>query len=101
MSRWISALAISAVVTAAAVLIQSPLFPGVFPHALRRFAEIVASPGEFMWWVTVGGVFSGRPTGLSGYVVWILGSTAVWFAPVWALSAMVRLVQRLVADGNR
>jgi hypothetical protein len=53
-----------------------------YPYAssgLGHASEIFASPGELLWWTTLGGPFSGRPNDFRGYAVWILGSTVFWF----------------------
>ena len=53
--------------------------PAILSHVLDSFA----SPGEFLWWATLGGAFVGYPSGLSGYTIWILGNTLFWvFATV-------------------
>lgn len=57
----------------------------LLPSALRPAAEYVASPGELLWWTTLGGAFAGRPTGLAGLVVWVLGTAAFWFLVLAAL----------------
>jgi hypothetical protein len=48
------------------------------PQALTDLLEHFASPGEFLWWATLGGVFAGYPSGLTGYIVWVLGTTIFW-----------------------
>jgi hypothetical protein len=55
---------------------------------LRRLCETFASPGELLWWSTLGGVFSGYPRGASGYVVWVLGSTAFWLLAAAIVAAL-------------
>jgi len=64
------------------------------PRGLRRAAEHVASPGELLWWATLGGAFAGRPTGFSGLVVWILGSATFWFLVLGALIAGTHWLRR-------
>lgn len=46
---------------------------------LWRAAEAFASPGEFLWWATLGGVFAGYPSGVSGYFLWVVGTALFWF----------------------
>ena len=47
---------------------------------LWRAAEAFASPGEFLWWATLGGAFAGHPSGVSGYLLWVIGTALFWFA---------------------
>jgi len=69
------------------------------PSGLWSLAEQIASPGEFVWWATIGGAFAGRPSGLSGLVVWVLGTAVFWFSAfagfgllaAWALSRSRRI----------
>ncbi len=48
------------------------------PHTLSELLENFASPGELLWWATLGGVFAGYPSDLTGYIVWVLGTTVFW-----------------------
>ena len=46
---------------------------------LWRAAEAFASPGEFLWWSTLGGALAGYPSGVSGHFVWVVGTALFWF----------------------
>ena len=46
---------------------------------LWRAAEAFASPGELLWWATLGGAFAGYPSGVSGYFLWVVGTALFWF----------------------
>lgn len=72
-------LTLSAAAVAGARWLNSPV---------REIAEAIASPGEFLWWATAGGVFSGYPSGLAGTLVSILGSASFWFVIGMLLAAM-------------
>ena len=60
------------------IAVAGHFLPYNAPSGLRTLCETFASPGELLWWVTLGGVFAGHPHGASGYVVWVLGTTAFW-----------------------
>ena len=47
-------------------------------------AERFASPGEMLWWATLGGAFSGRPGDSLGIAVWIAGTALFWSVPLGA-----------------
>lgn len=66
------------------------------PTGLRHAAETFASPGEFLWWSTIGGAFSGRPIGALGYTVWVIGTAAFWFVVLAVLAAGTSAVAKLV-----
>ncbi|MFO1217226.1 MAG: hypothetical protein U1E89_02470 [Burkholderiaceae bacterium] len=93
MKYWHRCLIASALSSAAAVGLQTVQLPVALPHALMAAAEVVASPGEFLWWSTLGGAFAGRPTGAAGHLIWVAGSAAFWFVAAWAVGAVLaRLV---------
>jgi hypothetical protein len=48
------------------------------PSGLGRVLESFASPGEMLWWATLGGAFAGYPSGFIGYTVWVVGNTVFW-----------------------
>ena len=48
------------------------------PEALGDLLERFASPGEFLWLATLGGVFAGYPSDWKGYTVLVLGTTIFW-----------------------
>ena len=43
-------------------------------RSLWRLAEAFASPGELLWWATLGGAFAGYPSGVLGQFIWVFGS---------------------------
>jgi hypothetical protein len=69
---------VAGVLSAAAVVIVALPLPSPLP-ALSRLAESFASPGDLLWWATIGGAFAGRPTGFIGIAVWVLGTALFWF----------------------
>ncbi len=91
--RWLVAAGVALAVSAAAVALA--VMPGSGPvvSAVAQAAETFASPGEFLWWTTLGGVFAGRPNDATGYAVWVLGTALFWFvacAPFVALAGRRR-----------
>jgi len=59
---------------------------------LWRAAEAFASPGEFLWWATLGGAFSGHPHGFAGNLCWVAGTALFWFVvAILVLAAAARL----------
>jgi|WetSurMetagenome_2_1015567.scaffolds.fasta_scaffold09935_10 hypothetical protein len=60
-----------------AVVIHHLAAPAV-PRVIGRLLELYASPGELLWWGTLGGAFEGYPSGLGGNTFWVLGNTALW-----------------------
>jgi hypothetical protein len=54
---------------------------------LWRAAEAFASPGEFLWWATLGGAFAGYPSGFSGHFVWVVGTALFWFVVTMSVVA--------------
>lgn len=84
---WFLVAIMSVVASAFAVAVVrwspgTPLFV-----SLSQLAEGFASPGEFLWWSTIGGVFAGYPTGLAGHLIWVAGTAAFWFLAVATLIA--------------
>ena len=76
---WASAALLSLLLSGLAVAMVSPSARGLSLPLGTGLAEYFASPGEFLWWSTLGGAFAGYPTGLSGHVIWVLGTAAFWF----------------------
>ena len=62
---------------AVAIVVSYPSNPVL--AKIWYLAERFASPGEFLWWATLGGAFSGYPTGLFGLALWIIGTSLFWF----------------------
>jgi hypothetical protein len=62
------------------------------PPALSNVLERFASPGEFLWWATLGGAFAGYPSGLMGYTVWVLGTTIFWVLATAICVALVKWI---------
>lgn len=84
--------ALSIVLSAAAVAGVKLSVTGL----VRIVLEAFASPGEFLWWATLGGAFSGYPTGPTGVIVWILGTALFWFV---VFTAAYGLFSRLARRG--
>jgi hypothetical protein len=62
---------------------------------VARVAESFASPGELLWWSTIGGAFAGRPTGPMGLTVWALGAALFWFLVFLATAALMAWLRSL------
>jgi hypothetical protein len=62
--------------------------------SLSRLAEGFASPGELLWWATLGGAFAGYPTGLSGHLIWVVGTAVFWFLAAAILIATFARLRR-------
>jgi hypothetical protein len=92
--RWVFAALLSLAISICAVIIvvSHPTTPAI--SRLSRVAESFASPGEFLWWATLGGAFSGYPSGVSGYSLWVLGTALFWFL---SAAPFIALVPRLLA----
>jgi hypothetical protein len=92
--RWLAGASCIALLASASVV---ALLDGLLPirpaGRSREALEAFASPGEFLWWSTLGGPFSGFPSGLTGHLVWMLGTAAFWL--------IVAVVVRIVLDGWR
>lgn len=82
-------------VTAALALILAVIAVGIVTirtsnpvtSSLWRVAEAFASPGEFLWWATLGDAFAGYPSGFSGYLLWVGGTALFWFVVTMVLRA--------------
>lgn len=59
---------------------------------LWYLADRFASPGEFLWWATLGGAFSGYPTGLIGHALWIVGTALFWFLVSMIGAVLVKII---------
>jgi hypothetical protein len=91
-------IAVVAVVFSAAAVALVAL-PSLSPlPALSRLAESFASPGDLLWWATIGGAFAGRPTGLIGIAVWVLGTALFWFLTFLGTFALVSWLRALGAQ---
>jgi hypothetical protein len=75
---WLIVLLVSFVLSVAAVAAH-PLPHSYVPRGASLLLERFASPGELLWWATLGGAFAGYPSGWIGYAVWVLGNTVFWF----------------------
>ena len=87
---WIVAGILSLGFSIAAVIVNAWLRYKVSLGALAQCADQFASPGEFLWWLTLGGAFAGRPTGAAGIALWVLGTALFWLlvaAPILVLVA--------------
>ena len=91
---------VSTALALVSVLLLAVPFESSPPSSLLAVAEQVASPGEFLWWSTVGGAFSGRPASTAGLAVWVLGTASFWFLVLTALALPVRACLRRKAAGS-
>jgi hypothetical protein len=82
----LAASAIAVGILASALPIQ---VSGAFLSVLEGFA----SPGEFLRWASFGGAFSGYPTSLAGYMVWIGATSLFWFV---GMALMLSLLRKLL-----
>jgi hypothetical protein len=96
--RWILAasLSLSFSICAVIIVVSHPLNPVIAKMSMA--AETFASPGEMLWWATLGGAFSGYPSGLSGYSLWVLGTALFWFL---SAAPFIALISRLLARRQR
>ena len=74
---WLIVVLVFLILSVAAVAAHALPYSNV-PHGISVLLESFVSPGEFLWWATLGGAFAGYPSGWSGYTVWILGNTVFW-----------------------
>jgi len=86
---WMNTLILALALSIVAVALHA--LPYHVPEVLREAAERFASPGELLWWTTLGGVFAGYPSGWVGYTVWILGTTVFWLIVSVVLIACARI----------
>lgn len=76
---WFLTASLALTLAATAVAVVAFLSYKIALGPLVRIAEQIASPGELLWWSTLGGVFAGRPVGASGVAMWLLGTAVFWF----------------------
>jgi hypothetical protein len=89
--RWGSVFLFFLALSAIAVLAFSfGHLPSMLSHAIEAFA----SPGELLWWSTLGGAFAGHPTGASGCALWIGGTAVCWTAVAALGTVLVKLLCR-------
>jgi hypothetical protein len=74
---WTIAPLVFLILSVAAVSVHA-LQTAHVPRLISDLLERFASPGELLWWATLGGTFAGYPSGTSGYVVWVVGNTLFW-----------------------
>jgi len=75
--------------------------PYYVPRTLRELCAGFASPGELLWFATLGGAFAGYPSDLPGYVVWVLGTAVFWTFVAVLCVALGKGVHSLVHRGRR
>ena len=92
---WLVVVAVFFGLSVAAVSVHSLPYPYV-PRSLRDLCEQFASPGELLWFATLGGAFAGYPSDLPGYVVWVLGTTVFWIFVAVACVALGKAVYSAV-----
>jgi hypothetical protein len=88
---WLVVLACCLGLSIAAVAVH--FLPDI-PGAVRAFCEAFASPGELLWWTTLGGAFAGYPSGVTGGVIWVLGTALFWFIVAAIAVAIVKALVR-------
>ena len=71
------------------------------PRSLVELAEIFASPGELLWWSTLGGAFAGYPSDATGCLVWALGTAFFWILVVAIGVAVGKGIRRMVKLGRQ
>jgi hypothetical protein len=76
---WLITAALVLALSVAAVSVNASLRYGLDLGVLAHMAEQFASPGELLWWSTLGGAFAGRPTGATGIALWVIGTALFWF----------------------
>jgi hypothetical protein len=94
---WLVVAALSLGLSIAAVTVNAWLGYRVRLGALGQVADRFAVPGEFLWWITLGGAFAGRPSGAAGITLWVVGTALFWFlaaAGVLLLFAWFRNVRQ-------
>lgn len=84
-----------------AAVVDHSLAYAYLPQALSAILEYFASPGEFLWWATLGGAFAGYPSGFTGYTVWVLGSTVFWVVAAVICVGIGRLVRSTLQHFRR
>lgn len=75
---WLIAFLLCVAFSAMLVFVLRAPFEPSPPPALVHLLTGLVSPGEFLCWSTIGGVFSGCPLDARGYSIWILGSALFW-----------------------
>ena len=85
---WVITASIALALSAIAVAIVSSARSNPIIRRLSPLAESFASPGELLWWATLGGTFAGYPSGVSGHLIWVVGSALFWFLAATPLIAM-------------
>jgi hypothetical protein len=80
---------VALILSAIAVAIVKVGSSNPLTHLLWHAAESFAGPGEFLWWATLGGVFAGYPSGISGYFLWIVGTALFWFVVIQLFLAAI------------
>jgi hypothetical protein len=97
MRVWVVSAAIALALSAAAVAFVT-MAPSVLAGDVAwRVVEAFASPGELLWWASIGGSFAGYPTGASGYFIWTLGTAVFWFiaaSPLVLIAVHLRKARR-------
>jgi hypothetical protein len=84
---WVATALVSVALSAVAVAIVRSSSPTPLLAGLSHLAEYFASPGELLWWATFGGAFAGFPSGVSGHLLWVIGTALFWFLAVAPLIA--------------
>lgn len=97
MRVWVLWAALSLALSAAAVgfIAVAPSLPA--GPVTWRVAEAFATPGEVLWWASIGGAFAGYPTGVAGYFIWTIGTALFWFtatSPLVFIATHIRKVRR-------
>ena len=91
---WLAIAALSLVLSAVAVAVMSLPSRGPLHVRVSHIAEAFASPGEMLWWATLGGPFRGNPTGVVGHFIWVVGTAVFWFLAAAILIAIFKRLRR-------
>ena len=98
---WLVAAVLALTFSIAAVTVNASLRYEVSLGALPQVADRFAAPGEFLWWATAGGAFAGRPTGVAGTAMWVLGTALFWFLVEAGALLLVAWLRTQVRSGER
>jgi hypothetical protein len=90
---WVVTASTALTLSAVAVAVVRSTGSNPIIQRLWRLAEFFASPGELLWWATLGGAFAGYPSGVSGHLMWVVGSALFWFLAATPFIAMAPRVR--------
>jgi hypothetical protein len=95
---WWIALSIGLLLlTAIAVLVRLSGYYYV-PQPIGQALDSFVGPGEFIWWITIGGVFEGFPSTILGYSVLVIGNAVAWALVIGSGVLAVRVAARALRN---